>query len=193
MKTRLIPSALAAAALIGLIATTGWSEEKTETKKKAHPLGAQHTLLGDMVGEWDVAGEYFMGGGSMPYTGTATGTWEIGDKFLKLAFESQLPMGKLEVVAFHGYDRDKKRWQSVSMRSMGAMGGEMINAEPVWDEASRSWTSKFDSSGMMGPVSAREVYTLKEDGSIEHLLYVTPKTDGAKETLQMKLTYTAKK
>ncbi len=193
MKTRLIPSALVAAALIGLIATAGWSEEEAETKKKAHPLGAQHTLLGEMVGEWDVAGEYFMGGQARPYTGKATGTWEIGEKYLNLTFETQLPMGKLEVVAYRGYDRDKKRWQSVSMRSVGAMGGEMTSTEPEWDEASRSWTATFESKGMTGDVSAREVVTLKKDGSFEQLLYVTPKAEGAKESLQNKLTYTAKK
>jgi hypothetical protein len=196
MKTRLIPSALLAAALIGLIATTGWSEEKPETAKKAHPLGAEHTLLGHLVGEWEVAGEWFMPGADqgMPYTGTATGSWVVGDKYVRLSFESQLPMGKLEVVSFSGYDRDKKRWQAVTMRSMGPnMGGEMVTTEPVWDKDARSWTSEYEAKGMMGEIKVREVVTLNADGSVTMMSYSTPKgQEGAKEAPMNKLTYKSK-
>ena len=187
---------LVAVALIGLAATTVWSEDKPEVKKKAHPLGAEHTVLGHLVGEWAVAGEWFMPGSDqgMPYTGTATGAWAVGDKYVRLGFESQLPMGKLEVVTFSGYDRDKKRWQGLAMRSMGPnMGGEMTYTEPVWDKDARSWTSTYESKGMTGEIEVREVVTLNEDGSFTMMSYAKPKgQEGAKESLMNKLTYKPK-
>ena len=177
--------------LIGLAATSVYSEGHAEEKKpaaseKLTPAG----IMDMMVGDWDAAGQFWQPGAEqpMPFPGKAKMS-KVFQNYLQQDFEGVgMPFKGRSIMA---YDKGRKKWQSTWIDSMSH---HITITEPTFEGKTRTFSSTFDSYSPDGTVvKMRDTLVLdsKDKFTMEHFA-VGGGADG-KDKLVMRIIYTRKK
>lgn len=135
-------------------------QEVMEIYMKASTPGAQHEILENFVGKFDVEGRMWVSPGEAPVesSGLARGSLIFDGRFLEQRFSGKFMGMPFEGISITGYDNVKKSFVGAWIDSMGT--GIMTSSGSA-DEAGRvlSFTAHYHDP-MMGPVEYDETITI---------------------------------
>jgi len=197
MKMRGLWLVLAIAVGVGFLGGRAWPGEEDEKPEKGEGMdmslmqpGEEHKVFKDMVGTWDIAGEFWMDP-SQPATKTKSkATFELvmGGRYLvqKVKGDAMFPGGEaFEGMGISGYDRVAKQYHGTWFDNMGT-GVMSSTGQRSKDGKVMTMTGEGDFG--MGPMEFREVHTCVSPKEFTMEMFV--KDEEHPEARVMRLVYT---
>lgn len=203
MTIRKLACALIAAASIGFLAGTAFTEDPApdmeaqqkammELMEKLATPNEHHQLMAKMEGDWDVHSRAWPMGKLEESKGRCTNTMVLGGRYLHTDWKGEM-MGKPHHgIGVMGYDNAKQQyhsqwydtWQTgcYQLHGQASEDGSSISSDGTWE-------MKLPDGNIMS-MKTRMVYTFKDADTfvMEHY-----SIQGDKEVREMELTYTRRK
>ncbi len=161
--------------------------------------GANHHLLAELVGTWDIKVTFWMAPGAPPSTSTGTAVRKsiMGGRYFVMDTKAKMQMpgpdGKMQPVDYQGmevdgYDNMKGKFFTTWMDNMGT---GLLQADGSYDPASTTFTYHADEEVAPGT-------TMKARGTVkvidkDHYVFDWFEAQGGKEEKSMEITYTRQK
>jgi len=191
-----------------LPATSTWAEDKgaapgeAKMMAKMAELGqpsANHKLLAELVGSWDLKVTLWMAPGAPPSvsSGTAVRKSILGGRYFVMDTTSKMQMpgpdGQMHPVDYQGmeidgYDNMKGKFFSTWMDSMGT---SLLLSEGSYDPASKTFT--YGAEEEMMPGKKTKVRGTVKVIDRDHHIFDWYEERGGKEEKMMEITYTRQK
>ncbi|MFG0275009.1 MAG: DUF1579 family protein [Phycisphaerales bacterium] len=114
---------------------------RVELKQTPDSLGAHHSRMKPMAGEFRAAVKMWMGPGDpMEMTGTMVNSWDLGGRFLKQTYRGDGdagPFGQFAGRGYWGYNDANGRWEGFWIDSASTM---MHTETGHYDDGAEQWT-----------------------------------------------------
>jgi len=161
-----------------------------EIYKKAGTPGDHHKLLARLEGSWTTRTRGWMEPDKPPMesTGTSEQKLILGGRYLRQEYSGDMMGAPFTGISFLGYDNHTKKYQSIWIDSMST-GIYLFEGTASSDGKTITQKCSYDDP-VKGPCLWRTVTRIKDDGSQEFEMYLTPK--GGKEEKMMEMTVTRK-
>jgi hypothetical protein len=149
MKRQILWYAGTLCALLGLLASPGFSEDKKPAKaKKEDPFaamaklgtpGPSHKCLEALVGNWKAKVKFWMDPSKAPQEsdGVCERKWILGKRFLLEKYKGKAMNMEFEGLGLAGYDNSKKKYTSVWLDSMSTA---IWTSEGTYDADKKTFT-----------------------------------------------------
>jgi hypothetical protein len=114
---------------------------RIELKQKPESLGAHHSRLAPMAGEFRATVQMWMGPGDpIEMTGTMVNSWDLGGRFLKQTYRGDGdagPFGQFEGRGYWGYNDASGQWEGFWIDTASTM---MHCETGHYDDGAEQWT-----------------------------------------------------
>ena len=155
--------------------------------------GPEHAVFKDAAGKWNTVSRTWMKPGDKPMEskGIAALRWIMGGRFLEQKFKGEMGGEKFEGVGYLGYDRIKKRYESIWLDGMST---GIFFVPGTWNAETKTLTSEGTySNAMSGSAEewSKSEWTLKDRDT--HVFVMYAKDEKGKPFKMMEMTYTRAK
>lgn len=174
-------------------AEAGMPKEMMENMAAYGGPGPEHARFKDAAGKWNTVSRGWMKPGDKPMEskGIAAFRWILGGRFLEQKFKGDMAGQPFEGVGYLGYDRIKKRYESVWMDNMST---GVLLVPGTWNEQTKTLVSEGTySNPMTGRPDewTRMEWTLKDKNTQVFVMWA--KDEKGAEFKSMELIYTRQK
>ncbi len=161
-----------------------------EVYKKVGTPGAPHKLLASLEGSWTTKTKSWMEPNKPPMesTGTCEAKVLLDGRYLQQEYTGEMAGEIFKGINLLGYDNHTKKYVSVWFDSMST-GIYFFEGAASKDGKTITQESRYDDP-VKGPTVWRSVTKIKDDNTLEYVMYLTPKR--GKEEKMMEMTVTRK-
>lgn len=161
-----------------------------EVYKKVGTPGEPHKLFTALEGTWTTKTRSWMEPGKPPVesTGSCEQKVLLGGRYLQQEYTGDVMGETFKGINIIGYDNHIKKYVSVWLDSMST-GIYFFEGTASKDGRTITQESRYDDP-VKGPTLWRSVTRIKDDNTLEYVMYLTPKR--GKEEKMMEMTVTRK-
>ena len=161
-----------------------------EVYKKVGTPGTTHKLLAGLEGSWTTKTKSWPEPDKPPMesTGTCEAKLLLDGRYLQQEYTGDMAGEKFKGINILGYDNHTKKYLSVWLDSMST-GIYFFEGTANRDGKTITQECRYDDP-VRGPSVWRSVTKIKDDNTLEYVMYITPKR--GKEEKMMEMTVTRK-